>query len=76
MNKIKQLESLLTLNDPKDKRGEQQNRLEIVLFTRGSEFGVAVYDAYETNSEQIDELECEYANSLEEAVDKAIKRWG
>lgn len=74
-SRIKQLESLLTLNDPKDKRGDQQNRLEIVLFTKGPEFGAALYDGFETNSEQIDELDCEYANSLEEAVDKAIKRW-
>ena len=67
---IDKLESLL-LRPGKHKSDGR----ELVLFTRAGEFGIGYYDSYETNSEQLDSEDCEYADSLEEAVDKAIKRW-
>ena len=70
MEKIKVLEMLL------QKQGQHKSDgMEIVFFMMGGEFGVAYYDSSEANSDELDSEDCEYADSLEEAIDKAIKRW-
>ena len=76
MDKITQLQKLLENNDKRTKFGERLCNTEIVLFSRSDlEFGVGLYDNLEANSEQLDEEDCVYGNSLEETIDKAIKRW-
>jgi hypothetical protein len=70
MERTKGLEELL------QRQGQHKSDgMELILFTRAGEFGVGYFDSYETDSDHLDSEDCEYADSLEEAIDKAIKRW-
>lgn len=71
MERIKELENMLGLDQ------------EVVLFAttnaksyEGRPFGIALYNSREIQPVDLDDYDCEYGASLEEAIDKAIKRWG
>ena len=70
MNKIKQLETLLQRVGKHKSDG-----MELILFMRAGEFGIGYFDSFETDSDHLDSEDCEYANSLEEVINKAIERW-
>lgn len=71
MEKIKELQKIL-LQGRDDPQAEDY---EFVLFIRDTEFGVSLYDSNIYSSDTLESIDSEYADSLEEAIDKAIKRW-